>query len=630
MNSFTQGCIVMLNEQIYKKNLEAIKQVNSKLYHELKNRKFDQQKFHLERAHNGSWTLKVKNKNDQYRYLHSKYNPEGEATRWIKDCDLSGKKYIFIFGLGLGYHLHKVLKKKPKEATVFVFEPEIDLLFIALHLYDYSYYIKNGKIVFTAEEKINSIHYIMSVVNFFSYDKITFLKVPYCELYNQSKYRRIISIINDYFIVQQAMINTNIAFQSDWLNNFKLNLNYLLKHPGIDSIKNCFFNLPAIIVSAGPSLDKNIHLLKRAKGRAVIIAVDTALRAAQKEGVTPDIVISVDAKEANWKHYEGLNYDNVILISDMASHYKIFHNHSGPKFIFYTSAYRLAENILEDTNSRRLASGGSVSTSAMELALHMGCNPIILIGQDLALGEDGLTHSSGTLFKNRKIKDKNRLRKVKDIYGNEILTLDHLYIFLKWFEQRIEALPDSIKVIDATEGGAVISGSVVMSFTDALDKYCIKNISAYKKLVEIHDKFQPFEKIKVINNLQTKIDDLKELNSLAEKGITKANELEQVDINEKEKVSVLLEEMNNIDNDIKAIETGNNLSELVAFPEIMLTMYNRHVNQELISEDPDVQLRAAAKKSENLYQALHKSYQFMIEYLCGLIDQLKSTDLRRN
>lgn len=609
---------------IFENNLRVFVNIDKTLYNRLNDYSPEKRQYHLEKAQNDSWTMKVKDDTKRYRYLHSSYNPEREAERWVRKQDLAGKKQLFILGLGLGYHLQKLLAKKDSGTRVYVFEPDLDMLYYTLNIYDYSNYLINNELIFVIGTNISLIHSVLENINLISINKINLIETPVCKLYSQEEFLEIIRIINDYFISKHGAMNTIIQFKEDWLNNFKQNLSYLLKDPGIDLLHKKFQDLPAIIVSAGPSLDKNIHLLKEVKGKAVIIAVDTALRAVLETGVIPDIVISVDGKEANWKHYEGIRYDDVVLISDMVSHYKIFQHHSGPKFIFYSSVYQLSESVLEGLDNRRLACGGSVATSAMELGLYMGCNPVILIGQDLALGKDGETHAKGTIFGKDKIDDKIRLKAVKGIDGKFVWTRNDYYIYLKWFEKRIEMLPDSIEIIDATEGGALIEGSKVMTFQEALNKYCIEEVNVMDELISIYDAFEPIPEQNVIDNLHKKIRYLKELKELAEEGINKARGLGHLHAHNQEAINLSLENLDKIDKEIKEIQSGNNLTELVAFPEILKTMYNKEINKELESKDPKVKLKATAKQSESFYQALKKSYNFMIDYLTDLIEQLES------
>jgi len=101
----------------------------------------------------------------------------------------------------------------------------------------------------------------------------------------------------------------------------------------------------------------------------------------------------------------------------------------------------------------------------------MGCNPIVFVGQDLAFSQEK-THSEQANHK--KITNQNRLRKVLDINGNEIYTSKNLYIYLRWFENRIKE-ENNISFIDSTEGGALIDGTKIMTLNKSMEKFCTED-----------------------------------------------------------------------------------------------------------------------------------------------------------
>ena len=109
----------------------------------------------------------------------------------------------------------------------------------------------------------------------------------------------------------------------------------------------------------------------------------------------------------------------------------------------------------------------------------MGCNPIVFVGQDLAF-TDNKTHSKATYSKDITVSE--NLREVEDIYGNIVYTPKNLYIYLRWIQNRINK-EESITFIDATEGGARIKGTEILTLEKAIDKYSNKNIRKKMKLL---------------------------------------------------------------------------------------------------------------------------------------------------
>lgn len=128
--------------------------------------------------------------------------------------------------------------------------------------------------------------------------------------------------------------------------------------------------------------------------------------------------------------------------------------------------YLPAEQYANKNNNVLVDTGELVATTGLDVAIKMGCNPIIFVGQDLAF-TDNKTHSKDIFSKD--IIENNNLRDVEDIYGNTVKTSKNLYIYLRWIQNRIYKEED-IQFIDSTEGGAKIKGTKVMRLSEVIDK----------------------------------------------------------------------------------------------------------------------------------------------------------------
>ena len=162
-----------------------------------------------------------------------------------------------------------------------------------------------------------------------------------------------------------------------WNNNLLKNLSQVIKNPGFNYFFNYFQNKPIIIVSAGPSLNKNIKVLKEAKDRAVIIAVSTALKALLSENIIPDIVTIIDADEKMIDHFEGIDkarLKEVILAFAPKVQPKIINEWSGPKILIpIPSEDHLLRWLEQYTDYKgRIFAGCSVSHSSFRLAYYLG------------------------------------------------------------------------------------------------------------------------------------------------------------------------------------------------------------------------------------------------------------------
>lgn len=162
---------------------------------------------------------------------------------------------------------------------------------------------------------------------------------------------------------------------------------------------------------------------------------------------------------------KGLDIDVPIIVLSSCDK-NVMLNYKGRKYIALQNGYPPAEEYAKVNNYLLVETGGSVATTGLDVAIRMGCNPIVFVGQDLAF-TDKRTHSKQTFSKD--IIHSHSLRDVEDVYGDIIQTSKNLYIYLRWIQNRISEEKD-IKFIDATEGGVRIKGTKVMKLGNVVDR----------------------------------------------------------------------------------------------------------------------------------------------------------------
>ena len=335
--------------------------------------------------------------------------------------------------------------------------------------------------------------YLSMMLNYSDYEQAKFCAIP-----NYSKIdRNVFSIYKTLFLnrMEKLVVTRNTLIQDEKLrrDSFLHNLFIFPREYTLGQLfdkvqKYDFSDRAAIVVSAGPSLDNNIRLLKKAKGKACLISVDSAAKAMIKAGVVPDLIITVDPGK-NEEILQTEELLNCVLVSSIYAHYKINKQHRGIIY-FPTSESEYSELIYSKYNKEmyHLESGGSVANNAFSLAEEMGFGTIILVGQDLAYPE-GKVHASGAIYKDcpdNKI-DENidtKYFKVEANNGGTLLTEANMEMYRKWFEERI--LQQNVRVINATEGGAKIKGAEVMTLKEALEEpCCMKEELDFESLMKV-------------------------------------------------------------------------------------------------------------------------------------------------
>lgn len=407
----------------------------------------------------------------------SKYDMEYPAEVWCEQFTTVGYDLIiYIYGIGNYLYLKKFVDKV-KFAVAVVYEPNTK--------YFTDYLCKDAESVLATE----NVYFITgkeryqllkkTLDNFLTYNnrkKLVLANIPnYVKRYENDyeEYCNIIKTKCDNIVFDKS---TQILHEQIQSYNYLNNIFKLIDEAGIQELSDVvqeFVNYPAVIVSAGPSLDKNVKILNEYKGMVFIVAVDAALNTLKENNVIPDLVVTMDPKFEKINAMCDKRYNNLPMIVNVISGYKLLKSHTGRKF-FDLQQNNFIGTIADEYNKILpiLGTGGSVANSAFSFLEFAGFKNIILIGQDLAYPNNRL-HANGAFENERDIEaESGKYYYVRDIYGNEVLTEKNMDLYRLWFENAI-ADNSSLNVIDATEGGALIKGTTIMTLRDALEKYCL-------------------------------------------------------------------------------------------------------------------------------------------------------------
>ncbi len=272
-----------------------------------------------------------------------------------------------------------------------------------------------------------------------------------------------------------------------WLSQSLANLGHVARHPSIAALRGRFAKKPCVLVSPGPSLDKNIALLAELKGKALIVSGTHVMGALQKAGVTPDILMAADAGDLE-RHLVDVDLTGVSACAVAATCRDAMFRLDVPHTFTFAGNGQADHWIYEQVGeSARLETGGSVACSAFSLALELGCDPIALVGQDLSF-PDGRYYAAGSVDGDARVElqedggfylrkpvgatgigsrlEDGSLRFTKDQqsfevpgYGGGVVrTSTTFFTFLRWFETITSDVREHTLVLNCTEGGARIPG----------------------------------------------------------------------------------------------------------------------------------------------------------------------------
>lgn len=280
----------------------------------------------------------------------------------------------------------------------------------------------------------------------------------------------------------KALLARGPGVQSNLIRNFPI----VMESYYLDEAVGLFDKKPAIVVGAGPSLDKNVHRLKELNDRAVVICVDTAARTLLPMGVRPHVIITTDPTQVNARHFENLEIPSEIVFAYLPDCWpEILQQYTRlpQKLCLLDNSNWYNEHLRKRLGLRHLLPRPMhVGESAIRLAIAMGCDPIIFIGLDLALPRDAAaTHAKASAralaivaLENNQIhvRDETGATRVQDLFpvpgvdGKPVFTYYSFKMYLHDLEQIIAETP--VRWIDATEGGALKQGSKIQPFEETL------------------------------------------------------------------------------------------------------------------------------------------------------------------
>ncbi len=514
-----------MDKTILEKNLEAMDKWYPDFADAIRNKEYKEEdgvEVITERSLDGELIFKVV-KDSKTRYLNGKR----EANKFVDALmESMGEihKYapVILLGAGNGASLKRIINETDSTVTIAVCEPSINIFIKMLEEVDLSKELADRPVGFVVDGLNGSI--LPGVISkLVTVETLEFTKVAVYPNYNHLydvKIRdalKFIQKVTDALIVNAITWAKMVSFLS---RNIICNLPYVCAGYNTKSLLKI---VPpggvAILVSAGPSLNKNINELKKAKNKAFIVAVDTAVKPLIKAGVIPDVYVTVDAG----KPLDLVEVDiarDIPLVTPVVANCEILEYHRGKKF-FFDDSYKIPHKIYSAQGQTMpgAAGGGSVATNAFSMLFKLCFETIILVGQDLAY-ENGRSHADGTFHDVMPEEKTDGLPRVKGNYEDLVVTREDFKMYLTWFNDCIGDMKKNVPgftVVNATAGGAYIKGTELMSLSDAIDKYCKEEYNYEEKIRELEPDFTPEQQKNAMDMVRGIPDSFARINAEAKK-----------------------------------------------------------------------------------------------------------------
>ncbi|HED7702982.1 TPA: motility associated factor glycosyltransferase family protein [Campylobacter jejuni] len=409
-------------------------------------------------------------------------NLEEEINFFYQSILEKTHRYPFacIYGIGNAL-LIKNLSKHYKH--LFVFESEIELFILALSTIDLSEELCSGKIylIDIKEERVDiQLLILFDMKDMFEYLSLyeMFVNNVYYKKFYEDIWHKADELCEKNIKVVIRNLNSSLCIGFECYSHLLQNIPSMLESIPFQRIlnerKNKFEN--AIVVSAGPSLTKQLPLLKAYQEKAVIFCADGALSMLEKEGIVPDYVTNLDFTDLAMKFFQNKeNLKQSIIALECATHPNVARSLNAENCMIVLRNKALYQRFnLNDFGY--IDTGTHVSHFSYALALALGFKNIIMIGQDLAFDEEGNSHSKGFDF-GEKFEEEHKKYKLKiPAYAGKGEVLTHI----TWNDYRIKleylfaCNSKEAKFYNATEGGARINFTEELSFKECCEKLLTK------------------------------------------------------------------------------------------------------------------------------------------------------------
>ncbi|ALU98984.1 hypothetical protein ATE51_00892 [Campylobacter coli] len=403
---------------------------------------------------------------------------------------------LYFYGFGNGI-LFKALLQNKNHQHIVVFEKDIEIIWIMFHILDFSSELQSARLMVLENDKLQAQDYteLCSSKPFFQFSRIYFLELMshYYERFHED-------ILGLNKKLAETFKNSIVSYGNDPLDalqgieQFVYNLPQMITHPSYTKLLSKRKNLSdtAIIVSTGPSLTKQLPLLKKYASKATIFCADSSYPILAKHGIKPDYVCMLERTEitAEFFNHDFGEFDkDIVFVCAGVVHPKTIEYLKNKTFII-TQKVLAFPYYINLKNFCYAAVGFSVAHTLSYLATHLSHKNIIFIGQDLAYAENGNSHPDD--YQNSANYESQMYEHILTIaYGGngKVETHSIWLLFKNWFEN--EMIPNTRKMgittYNCTEGGARIEGTIEKPFLWACENLLYKDLN------------KPFEKLEPLS-----------------------------------------------------------------------------------------------------------------------------------
>ena len=473
--------------------------------------------------------------------LASAYDPQREAGRVVEDVLAETPDIIVVIGFGLGHTIEAIRERSA--VPIVVYEPSPPRMRAALGA--------RKSLTLFGDRQIDFASTPEALFQRMEGRYLPGLRVqihihpPLLEL-DPDMVRNAVQQISRAKDYVDASVGTRVRDLGTWVARTMQNAGLLMQNPSIKELFGRFRGLPVVVVSAGPSLDKQLETLARYRDRVLVISIGQALGALRSAGIEPDLVHILESQDVSHQLSRVGSSDNVNLVVTTDVSREVLEAPVRSCFVATPASDKAGRWIARILSREGWVFGGStVAHGAVSLACALGAGRIFLIGQDLAY-TDGRHYAKGSAYDDVKIRfDEDGFSEIDSRGRAERLGSRQPYVPRKvrvvwvdgWHGEKVPTSPSyagfidgyralgiacelhGSKVVNCTEGGAYIEGLEHTSFAEALEEHARAPIDAADVIYEAYDAYQTPEASVFDDEVSRAQSALKKIDARAQKGV---------------------------------------------------------------------------------------------------------------
>ncbi|MBE5896313.1 MAG: DUF115 domain-containing protein [Lachnospiraceae bacterium] len=399
--------------------------------------------YSLEYTSSGYLTIKVNDANGSY-YLSGNNNPMRDAYSYVAGNIEDAYYRYTILGAGLFFEAKAIIDCRP-DVELEIIEEDAYLLKLAMHFSDVVDLLDGGQVRIKHQSYTD---YITGCVDDTDYnDRKILVRKPSVKHMTDSATQEVFSR----FFMNIMSRDEQRRFLD---RNYRLNVERGHNLKSADECRDLFEGKRAYLIAGGPSLDLVMKELTDRPRDSVIICAGTSAAKLMKNNIVPDVVIITDMSYNMYKQIHGkLDEKRTKLFYMSTANFKAVADFNGDKYLICQKGMPVAEEYATEHGYTVFETGGSVSTTALDVCLRFKCSEIVCMGLDLAF-TDNKTHASDTLDDSSITNDGYMTYEVRGVRGDSLRTSENLRSYHVWIERRIEN-EKKIKMINISNGAYI-------------------------------------------------------------------------------------------------------------------------------------------------------------------------------